>query len=84
MLLKSLTASQIVDILLSKLIDATDDLKKYKICGTCKYFTPRGRHSKCKLKSLTWLSSNYAGCSQWLWRGFERSNGAESAEVKHD
>lgn len=48
---------------------AMKDLKKVSVCGTCKYYRPHNSAGdRCEKRKNVFVSSNYAGCSRWVWR----------------
>ena len=50
---------------------AVKDLKKWNICATCGHYSPYGKKSNCKTKSAHISGGNWAGCSEWEWRGIK-------------
>ena len=57
-------------------------LKKWNICATCGHYSPHGKKSNCKIKSAHISGGNWAGCSEWEWRGMreERLNMASESQ----
>ena len=51
---------------------AVKDLKKWNICATCGHYSPQGKKSNCKIKSAHISGGNWAGCSEWEWRGNQK------------
>lgn len=51
---------------------AVKDLKKWNICATCGHYSPYGKKSNCKIKSAHISGGNWAGCSEWEWRGNQK------------
>lgn len=51
---------------------AVKDLKKWNICATCGHYSPCGKKSNCKIKSAHISGGNWAGCSEWEWRGNQK------------
>ena len=48
---------------------AITDLKKWSICATCKNYCPRNKSTHCRVKRAYLPGGNWAGCSNWQWRG---------------
>ena len=48
---------------------AVADLKKWKICATCKHYAPRGKKSNCRVKDAYISGGNWDGCMDWDWHG---------------
>lgn len=48
---------------------AVSDLKKWKICATCKNYVPKSKTSNCKVRDKKLLDGNWAGCAKWEWCG---------------
>ena len=53
---------------------AIKDLKKWNICATCGHYSPYGKKSNCKIKSAHISGGNWAGCSEWEWRGNQKED----------
>lgn len=51
---------------------AIKDLKKWNICAACGHYSPYGKKSNCKIKSAHISGGNWAGCSEWEWRGNQK------------
>ena len=50
---------------------AVNALKKWNICATCGHYSPHGKKSNCRIKSAHISGGNWAGCSEWEWRGIK-------------
>ena len=55
---------------------AKEDLKHWKICGTCGNF----KNGNCTFPKQNWKNANYVGCKMWQWRG-EAENNVEQHET---
>jgi len=49
---------------------AKEDLKHWKICGTCGNF----KNGHCTFPKQNWRNANYVGCKMWQWRGETEKN----------
>lgn len=47
------------------------DLRKWKVCATCKQYNPHGQKSNCKVKKAYLPGGNWTGCSKWEWKGIK-------------
>lgn len=47
------------------------DLRKWKVCATCKQYNPHGQKSNCKGKKAYLPGGNWTGCSKWEWKGIK-------------
>lgn len=53
---------------------AITDLKKWSICATCKNYCPRNKSTHCRVKRAYLPGGNWAGCSNWQWRGPQKED----------
>lgn len=53
---------------------AITDLKKWSICATCKNYCPRNKSTHCRVKQAYLPGGNWAGCSNWQWRGPQKED----------
>ena len=53
---------------------AITDLKKWSICATCKNYCPCNKSTHCRVKRAYLPGGNWAGCSNWQWRGPQKED----------
>ena len=53
---------------------AMKDLQKWNVCATCKHYKPHSKKSHCEIKEAYLPGGNWAGCSNWEWRGTQKED----------